>query len=444
MWLRAVAPPDEAGVEEEEEEKEACPVSSSTGFRQHGFVTQHLELDVASFVRLLLLLCERRFLDNLDLEVWRRHPTAFTFPEAMSRLFDAKKRKAYFGEEDAKRIRYTLNGNCKMALGNMSNAWTKSGFGMWAQLRSLAITYKHILPAAATLITAVTGKEQVLANLSHPIYRPPSGPKLAFHTDGIALRTAYMIAARNNDTIEAWVRKFGSQTLVHLHGAVTCGQTLALSGMDPNRYFLILCMLHPTNLHPDIIKFNADKAWAPNDGPIFVAYDNKSWLAVFNRVLEHFETGKPLKAVNDGAWIAGLNAEDTAVLARKFAVKLAAFKRMIVVPMMPAGQESSGYICSWPTGFPHGAARNIEPRLSFTIPLQPAGSVPVEHKTRCQAWLRAVSNRDWEYLVINNEVFAGGATHKSPQKEADLYEYFGSLFVTPADMHEINARFFNN
>jgi hypothetical protein len=403
----------------------------------------------SSFVNELTVAAHQRFIDYLDDDILERHGAqAFTFPQSMAVLYTAKLRKIKFGEVDAKRIRWALNGGQNLALANLYRAWTKNGFGFPAHLRSFGVLYTDILPVTKVVLDSISGKNNQPTTLSHLIWRVPHVKKdgtLACHTDRYTPKQMYDIHARQCHSTKEWVDKCGTQKLVHLTGGHSCGQTHVLSPMTPNRLFIILCLMHPNHTHPGLVRYNSAKMWSQSgSGPSFFQYDNKKNLAVFNRLIGFFERLRPLekgkaieiKDVNpnllnniDRTWYQQLTATDLDVILLKKMMDPKVHAPVKYVPMVTVDADTATLVI-WPVGFPHGAAGNIKQRITFTIEMDHI----IDEATvqRGEAWLSNIAHERWNQL--DDVPFQGGGTHKKPQKEADLHPYFGHLFIKPESL----------
>ena len=103
-----------------------------------------------------------------------------------------------------------------------------------------------------------------------------------------------------------------------------------------------------------------------------------------------------------------------------------------LVPTALEGPAPGPYLAIWPRGVPH-EARSVGdvPRVSLTVPLQPVGAkTNVDHGHRVEGRLRAHLDGDLAYLAADTDPYAEGATHKHPEREAELMHYFAHLIPT--------------
>jgi len=101
-------------------------------------------------------------------------------------------------------------------------------------------------------------------------------------------------------TLDEWVINYGLQTLAHIKGArkEDGGQTVFLGPMDVHTYYIILQILHPKTVHPDLpeSKNGWEQEWITAYGPKFYKWFNPSILKIINRVVKFLKEGeKPKK-----------------------------------------------------------------------------------------------------------------------------------------------------
>ena len=144
----------------------------------------------------------------------------------------------------SERTTFVVQGNSRMALAQITSAWTRSGFGFWAHLQpNLAVK----VALSTRLMIRQVGFGAYLKGMPHLIYKPPSGSELKVHHDGIntnnlirELETYVSEMGPANATTEGWARKKGMQTLVHVEGGYVDGFTYTIGPINPIR--LLVCL----------------------------------------------------------------------------------------------------------------------------------------------------------------------------------------------------------
>jgi hypothetical protein len=153
------------------------------------------------------------------------------------------------GTDDAKLVQHARQGAAFSAQGNTYRGMILSGFSFLSHVYGLRFVWE-LLPAVFEALRAHTSGDPLhLTGLPHLIIKPPrTGTMLAAHVDGGSLKTMLdrchdVLRATDptERTVDAWVRQFGFQSLVHIVGS--SGHTSILGPMTVARYALVLSMI---------------------------------------------------------------------------------------------------------------------------------------------------------------------------------------------------------
>lgn len=323
----------------------------------------------------------------------------------------------------AKALTFVKQGGKACSQGNLRNAWTRTGFGLWA----------HVVPdiGLRVLMDAMQIMEEKgfppgePGHFPHLIYKPVDGSALCVHHDQMAskdlLKNLREHVASDDASTTAWVRKHGYQMLAHLHGGtgVNDGATFVIGPMTPKKLLLCLEAYASGALGGDYEKWNAQPVGK-------VDLDVEKHLDGFNRVL-----------ANAGEGPIGF---------------------LLAAPTDVTDSDHDVFLLRFPVGFPHGSYKNDKRecaqegsgrRLSVTVPITMRGSSQkpdprIAQRLSCMAALAADGKSPAEYadarqwLQADTEPYAQGLTHKHPQQVADLISHPKSGVSGP--LHAIAAK----
>jgi len=368
-------------------------------------------------------------------------------------LLSAKDRKKYFTKDQEKIIRKAFGGGTLNAQGQPYLGWRFSGFGIWAHLRGFSFILTKALPEILQQYYKFFPHTLKNNSIPHLIYKPPSRDKkhglLVSHFDDGSCSDMYQ-RCLNCLTMSEWVDSYGVQTLAHLKGGLNGGQTNILGPMDTHTYLILLQMIHPKTIHPEMPKpsgkesENWNKWWIEGGGggPVFYDWYNPKILKIINRVMK-FVKNKPgnstPKNKQDAIWIQLLieNGYYDQILDR---ASMSPFQPLGKINMLPSVKKSP-YLIIWLKGFIHGSnPTGSEPRLTLTITYDPTGNR--DKATRALNRLRNLANKNLEEVLKDTVPYEGGGAHKKPGKtEVDLYKFFGDMYITPEDIPLIEEYF---
>jgi len=294
-------------------------------------------------------------------------------------------------------------GNSSMALSHIQQAWTDTGFGLWANL----VPEEGLLAcmSAAHMLQQQLGlRSQMPAHFPHVIHKPYNSSLLKTHHDQMPvmqlMQNLQAHVQSDDPSTLAWVKTHGLQMLAHVVGGrhtpdVASGATYIIGPMTPARLLLVLTELYSNaqayRISPDF--------WGKNGGPYFLPYENH--LPALNLMLKQHE----------GA--------DAPELRR--------------IPLQTAASSGGSTLVGWPVGWLHGSyASKQARRVTLIIPLDVRVTlVPnfakqqdslqwlndlavissIEFTTETeQAQLAQANHR----IVHRRETFADGATHRQP------------------------------
>lgn len=329
-----------------------------------------------------------------------------TTPEGRAYLFDSKNAGDNAGYHMYLRraIQLAKASQQITAQGNLYDAWTKSGFGMWA----------HVVPDYGLKLIMKLHKElesqglqiKPPSHLPHVIYKPVDGEALKNHHDQMtnaALIQNLEAHVREDGNTMQWVEKYGFQALAHIHGGdkSESGATFTYAPMSPRALLVILTYF----------KNNPSKApekWMEQkSGPYFLDLD---------------------KNINE------LNAS-------LVSEKLSPIRKTVIAPCSAQG----AFVAMWPVGFPHGSDKSKTHRITISTPIQigkpDEGYLGAATMPRLASRLRHLSTiahstdttaieRSYNAIKLDNKPYNDGGTHKHPEVAADLFlGDFGAAFL---------------
>lgn len=361
-------------------------------------------------------------------------------------LLDSKLRKKYFTPVQELIIlkAFSGGGNAQFTpwLG-----WRLSGFGIWNHLRGFSFILTHALPEILKQYYNFFPYTLRNNSIPHLIYKPPSksSGKLMSHFDDGACIDMYQ-RCLNCETISEWVDTYGVQTLAHLKGGLSGGQTNFLGPMDTHTYLIILQMIHPKTIHPEMPKpkhktfENWDQWWISggNGGPVFYDWYNPKILKIINRVLNYIKTKKSATSQSDKIWVKLLkeNGYYDMIVSRAAKSPYIPLRKIDMLPKI----KKNPYLIIWLKGFIHGSnVTGDEPRLTLTITYDPKGNK--KNATRALNRLKNIANKNFSEVIKDKEPYEGGHIHKTTKTEVDLYKFFGHMYITPTDIPQIEKYF---
>lgn len=294
-------------------------------------------------------------------------------------------------------------GNAAMGLAHIEQAWTETGFGLWA----------HVVPNeglsvcmnVANLLSQTMGlHSQMHSHFPHVIYKPYNSSVLNTHHDQMDFQTLIdnlnaHVQSQDDSTL-AWVKKHGLQMLAHILGgrntdAEQSGATYILGPMTPRRLLLVL-----TELYNNSTEYGINPSvWSKENTIYFLPYEK--YLPDLNAMLKRIE------------------GPEAAVLRR--------------IPLQTNDSSLNSTIIGWPVGWLHGSfASDNARRVTLTVPLDVRENVAhdVNKQTDALQWLEdlaTISSTSFDTeaerlelqaanhrIVTRRDKFAHGSTHRNP------------------------------
>lgn len=421
------------------------PVYPNFWEKSAGFLAMPIDLPNAdNFEKQLLIGANKWFHSYIDDE---KFPALsiynLTDLKTLANLFDSGWRNKNLTTEENKAVRNALDGG-----GNAQfqpyKGWRQSGFGIWSHIRSSRFVNIEALPKVLEVYSTLYNGSIKMQSPSHLIFKPPmkTGGELDAHNDHGSWNDMYT-RCLNCDTVEKWVENYGIQVLLHIKGARRDdgGQTTLLGPLDVHTYLIILQMIHPKTIHPDIPapKDGWDNQWFTASGPKFYDWYHPKILALINRVVKLLKTDTKPETDSDKKWISDLKKYDfyDYILGRASKSK---YEKISKIKMLPKEKFNSSYVIAWPSGFIHGSdPTGLNPRLTMTVNYSDIG----DDKKRIRA-LKRIENialGNIKEVLKDKEPYEGGIVHKSTNTEIDIYPFFKDIYVTEKDIPQLKEIF---
>ena len=345
-------------------------------------------------------------------------------------IFDPTWRKNNLTSDQNKIVRNALDGG-----GNAQfqpyKGWRQSGFGIWNHIRGSDFVLRKVLPIVLSNYSKLYPGEIKSRSVPHIIFKPPSktGGKLKEHIDSGTFNDMYFRTTYCR-TLDDWIINYGIQTLVHLKGARKDdgGQTTILGPMNVDTFFIILQLIHPKTIHPDmhIPKDGFEKNWIVAEGPKFYPWYNKKTLTVINRIINLLRKDQLPTLHSDKEWFSLLEQGEYLPYI-KDRIKNTVKEPIKVIKMLPT-DDNKPYIIAWPNGFIHGSEPTGKvPRLTLTIPFGPVGNK--SESRRVLNRLDNLTSGNIEEVLKDKKSYHGGIVHKSTKTEVDIYPFFKDLYI---------------
>jgi len=315
-------------------------------------------------------------------------------------------------------VAHAKQGNASMALSKIQQAWTDTGFGLWANL----VPEEGLLACmdvARMLSQQLSLQSQMHSHFPHVIHKPYNSSLLKTHHDQM-LSLELMDKLRRHvqsadPSTYAWVRANGMQMLAHVVGgrhteAEESGATYIIGPMTPARLLLVLTELYENQAAYGI----AADFWTRDGGPYFLPYEKH--LPALNEMLKRKEgpTAPTLQRIP-------LQTNNQADRTN------------------PTNQTTQAMVIGWPVGWLHGSfASTRARRVTLTVPLDVKVGVPVDQAKQLDAlqWLddlATISSTQFDtptersdlvaahHRIVTRRVpFADGSTHRMPSIAASL------------------------
>ena len=354
-------------------------------------------------------------------------------------MFDPSWRKTNLTPIQNKIVRNALDGG-----GNAQfqpyKGWRQSGFGIWNHIRGSDFVLRKVLPIVLSNYNKLYPGEIKSRMVPHIIFKPPSkkGGKLKEHIDSGSFNDMYFRTTYCK-TLDDWVINYGIQTLVHLKGARKNdgGQTTLLGPMNVDTFFIILHLIHPKTIHPDMYvpKGGFEKNWNEADGPKFYPWYNKKTLDIINRTINLLRTkNKPPVLDSDKEWFSLLESGQYMPYITD-RIKNVDKEPIKVIKMLP-DKDNKPYIIAWPNGFIHGSEPTGKvPRLTLTVPFGPVGNK--SESKRILNRLENLTSGKIDKVLEDKTPYHGGIVHKSTKTEVEILPFFKDLYIKNKDLKSI-------
>jgi len=405
-----------------------------------GYITVPLHIpDVDTFQLSLLKSANKWFHSHIGDGFPKLKNIDLTNTDTLYNIFDPAWKKKHYNKEQIDSIRNALNGG-----GNAQfqpyKGWRYSGFGIWTHIRGSDFVLRKALPVILDSYSKVYPGKIKSRSVPHIIFKPPSktGGKLPEHIDSGTLNDMYFRSTYCKD-LDQWIVNYGIQTLAHLTGARKGdgGQTTILGPMNVDTYFIILQLVHPKTVHPDmpIPKEGFDKLWVTASGPKFYPWYNKKTLTVINRVLKFLKNSNEPVKESDKKWVGLLKNGKYLNIIQKRSQNTSS-SDIKCIKMLPK-EHNTPYLVAWPNGFIHGSEPTGKvPRLTLTIPFGPVGN-----KSESDRVLRRIHNitiNKFDAVLEDKTPYHCGIVHKSTKTEVEIYPFFKDMYIKNKDIKDIH------
>ena len=411
--------------------------------KSKGYIAIGLDIEgVDKFQNNLLKSVNKWFHSYLPKEDKKLQELDMTNMDDLYNMFDPGWRKTNLTPIQNKIVRNALDGG-----GNAQfqpyKGWRQSGFGIWNHLRGIDFVLMSVLPVVLSKYHKLYPGEIKSRMVPHIIFKPPSktGGKLKEHIDSGSFNDMYFRTTYCK-TLDDWVINYGIQTLVHLKGARKHegGQTTLLGPMNVDTFFIILHLIHPKTIHPDmsVPLGGFEKNWNEADGPKFYPWYNKKTLIIINRIINLLRTNKKPNLDSDKEWFSLLKSGQymSYIMDR---IKNVVKEPIKVIKMLP-DKDNKPYIIAWPNGFIHGSEPTGKiPRLTLTIPFGPVGNK--SESKRILDRLENLTSGKIDKVLEDKTPYHGGTVHKSTKTEIDILPFFKEHYIKNKDLKSIYKYF---
>lgn len=395
-------------------------------------------------------------------------------------LMDSNWRKKHLTEDQRDKVSKAFSGG-KNPRSQPWAGWRLIGFGIWNHMHGKSMHLQSLLPMMKTFagLIGVKPEQCVFVTLPHTIFRPPGkGKRLEPHIDIHCSIADVYDKLSNTPTTKDWIRKFGVQCLAHVNGArrkhviqhenvllSKGGHTYGLSSFGPNEFWVMLSLIHPDCCHgnlPDVLKKKdlGDEWVQKRRSPTYLPWFDTKWLALVEEICQATSAVTPGECNVVEAVISNLQDTDTKKWLRRFVacgLSVDPLRRMCTgskkpykirpVPICPDKPGHGPYLSMWLSCFPHFASyTGVVPRLTFTVPIQPATSLSEGKHLRTRHldgfWgaphtrdfdrgferLKCLVRGDLDSVRADTCQYHGGSVHKHTATEADIYPFFKALY----------------
>jgi len=363
--------------------------------------------------------------------------------KTLEELFDSIWRKNHLSSDENKAVRNALDGG-----GNAQfqpyKGWRKSGFGIWSHIRGSKFIYTDVMPEVYKIYSKIYNGPIKIYSIPHLIFKPPlkKGGELDSHNDGGSWNDMYTRCLQC-ETLEKWVTNYGIQTLLHIKGAriKDGGQTTLLGPLDTHTYLIILQMIHPKTIHPDMQspKDGWENQWFTSSGPKFYGWYNLNTLKIINRVVKMLKENVDPITENDKIWVSLLKKYSYYELISNRA-KQSKYQKIQKIKMLPSENVDSSYLVAWPNGFIHGSEpTGLTPRLTLTIPY--SSEENIEKTKRALKRLENLASGNMKEVLKDTNPYENGIVHQSTKTEVEIYPFFKDIYITKNDIDDVKKTF---